>query len=255
MNNIFDLANKTAFITGASGGLGEQFARCLSGAGARVILAARSFNKLQILANELGNAIPIKVNVADRVSVLQALDYLNEAGERIHICINNAGIAKETSIFKSDEKNDFENIMQTNVMGVWYVTKVIANHMKQHNIHGSIINIGSINGDVLPSAKGTSYNLSKAAVMHMTKSLVGELSPHNIRINAISPGFFPTSMTKEANTNKNWLENIKKKIPLGFIPNLSDLDGAILYLASNKVSRYVTGSVIKVDGGISWGKI
>ena len=87
----------------------------------------------------------------------------------------------------------------------------------------------------------------------MTKSLVNELSPYNIRINAISPGFFPTDMTKSSNAD-DFLDNVIKKIPLGFIPKLNDLDGTILYLASNKMSRYVTGTIITVDGGISWCK-
>ena len=123
--------------------------------------------------------------------------------------------------------------------------------MKQHGIHGSIINIASINGAARPSTIGAGYNVSKAAVIHMTKSLVSELSTCNIRINAISPGFFPTDMTKSANTN-GFIDEVAKKIPLGFMPKLSDLDGAILYLASNKASSYVTGSIITVDGGISW---
>jgi NAD(P)-dependent dehydrogenase (short-subunit alcohol dehydrogenase family) len=250
---LFDLKGKTALVTGASSGLGEQFSRCLSGAGARILLAARRVDKLNALAANLGNAKAIQMDVADKSSVLRAFHQLEEAGEKIDICINNAGIAKATSIFDLDEQNDFESIMQTNVMGVWYVTKATVKHMKQQDIHGSIINIGSINGNTLPAATGSSYNASKAAVMHMTKSLVGELSSYHIRINAISPGFFLTDMTKGANANENWVNEIVKKIPLGFSPDLSDLDGAVLYLASNKASRYVTGSIITVDGGISWG--
>jgi NAD(P)-dependent dehydrogenase (short-subunit alcohol dehydrogenase family) len=249
----FDLSGKTALITGASGGLGEAFACCLSQAGVRVILAARRLDQCQILAKELKNAIALEINVADKLSVQKAFKYIESTGEKIDILINNAGIAKSTSVFEGDEDNDFENIIQTNVMGVWYMTKSMANHMKQHGIHGSIINIGSINGEVLPSSIGASYNASKAAVMHLTKSLVNELSPYNIRINAISPGFFPTDMTKSANAD-DFLDDVVKKIPLGFIPKLSDLDGTILYLASNKMSRYVTGTIITVDGGISWCK-
>src|SRR3990167_861141 len=146
MSNIFDLTGKTAFITGASSGLGEQFAHCLSNAGARVILAARRFEKLQDLASKLNNALALNVDVTDKASVQQAFEHLKKSGEKIDICINNAGIAKETPIFELDEHADFESIIQTNIMGVWYVTKAAANQMKTHKIFGSIINIASING-------------------------------------------------------------------------------------------------------------
>ncbi|MBY0281053.1 MAG: SDR family oxidoreductase [Alphaproteobacteria bacterium] len=245
---LFDLIGRTAFITGASNGLGEQFARCLSRAGACVILVARREDRLSALANELKNAFSIEMDMSDKVSIQRGFDMIEQQGERIDICVNNAGIFKETPIFDPDKHNDFECVMQTNLMGVRHVTKAAANHMKNHKIHGSIINIGSINGDGLLTAGATSYNVSKAAVLHITKSLVPELSPYHIRINSISPGYFPSGMTKI----DDWLLN---EIPLGFAPDASDLDGALLYLASNRASRYVTGTCLTVDGGISVGSL
>lgn len=247
----FDLLGKTALITGASGGLGERFARCLSGIGTRVLLTARRFDKIQSLADELGNAVALKMDVTDSTSVKSVFDQLATTEEKIDICINNAGIIKTTPIFDSDEYNDFENILQTNILGVWHVTRATVRHMRHHSIPGSIINIGSINGDASPAVAATSYNISKAAVLHMTKSLVAELSPYNIRINAINPGYFPT---QDAETNQSLEDQIIKKVPLRFIPNLEDLDGMILYLASNNASRYVTGACFTIDGGMSWGK-
>ena len=143
---LFDLNGKTSLITGASSGLGEQFARCLSGAGARVILAARSIDKLNDLAAELHNARAIQMDVSDKQSVKSCFAELEKDSEKIDICVNNAGIFKATPVFEEDHQNDFESVMQTNVMGVWYVTKATANHMKNHGIHGSIINISSVNG-------------------------------------------------------------------------------------------------------------
>jgi NAD(P)-dependent dehydrogenase (short-subunit alcohol dehydrogenase family) len=255
--NLLDLTGKTALITGASRGLGTQIARALSSAGARVVLTARRVDQLEALASELQNSLAIEMDVSNKESVYMAFEKLEKLGEKIDICVNNAGVALLTSIFDPDDQRDqkgyFERVMQTNVMGVWYVTKQVANHMKNHDIQGSIINIGSVNGDAIPAIVGASYNASKAAVMHMTKGLVGELSPHKIRINAISPGFFKTDMTKE--TFETYGDALVKKVPLYYEGNLSDIDGAILYLASNKASRYVTGSTITVDGGISWGGI
>ncbi len=250
--NIFDLSNKTALVTGASGGLGWRFCQILAAAGAHVIAAARRTEKLDELVSSIkqagGSAESLELDVCDFQQVKKQISSFNKP---IDICINNAAIAKLTSVFENDNQNDFESVMQTNVMGLWYVTKVVATDMKDHKIEGSIINIGSINGDAVPAITGAAYNASKAAVMQITKGLVGELSPYKIRINAISPGFFPTNMSKGALERLG--DKLIQKIPLNFFPDLSDLDGTILYLASNKASRYVTGSVITVDGGLSWG--
>lgn len=244
---LFDLKGKTALITGASSGLGEQFARCLSGAGARVLLAARRLDKLSDLATELNNARAIQMNVSDKQSVKSCFAALEQAGEKIDICVNNAGIAALTPIFEEDENDNFESIVQTNLMGVWYVTKAVTNHMKNHGIHGSIINIGSVNGDAIPAKSGAAYCISKAAVIHLTKTLVGELSPHKIRVNCISPGWFRTPM------NGPDIEQIIPLIPYGDIAEPRDLDGLILYLASGNASKYVTGATFTIDGGMSWG--
>lgn len=234
-------------ITGTSSGLGEQFVRTLSDAGSRIILASRRKEKNELLSAELGNAKAIFMDVSDKESVALAFAELEKEGEKIDICVNNAGIGALTPIFDEDHKDDFESIIQTNLMGVWYVTKAVANHMKHHDIPGSIINIGSINGEAIPVKGGAAYSVSKAAVIHLTKTLVGELSPHKIRINCISPGLFRTSKDRP---------NIEQTIPLipyGDIAEPSDLDQLILYLAANDASRYVTGATFTTDGGISWG--
>jgi NAD(P)-dependent dehydrogenase (short-subunit alcohol dehydrogenase family) len=252
---LFDLSRKTALITGASGGFGERFARCLSKAGAYVILAARSLNKIQNLADELEKASVIEMDVSDKNSVNNAFDQLENSNQRIDICINNAGITTTNFIFETNENDDFEKTIQTNLIGTWYVTKAVANHMKNKGISGSIINVGSINGDAVPAFGTAGYNVSKAGIIYLTKSLVGELSPYNIRINSISPGTFPTKMTEWILKDDEIKKKIIKRIPLGFMPNLKDLDGVILFLASNKASRYVTGQTITIDGGNSWGGI
>jgi NAD(P)-dependent dehydrogenase (short-subunit alcohol dehydrogenase family) len=253
MNTIFDLSGQTALITGASSGLGAQFAKSLSAAGARVILVARRLEKLQTLEQEIPNSLPISLDITSKQSISETFETLELQGERISICVNSAGIARQTSIFEDDPQNNFSQIFETNILGLWNITKAAANHMRNHNISGSIINIASVNGQSQPSLMGAAYNASKAAVIQLTKGLVGQLAAHNIRINAISPGFFPTEMT--ADLLKNFEESIRTKIPLNFIPELSDLNGALLFLASKEASRYVTGSTITVDGGISWGGI
>ena len=250
---LHDLNGKTALITGASGGLGEQFARTLNNAGARIILAARRIEKLEAISAGLNDAKAVRTDVADKDSVAGCFSELEKAGEKINICVNNAGIAALTPIFEEDEEGGFESIIQTNLMGVWYVTKAVANHMKDRGIHGSIVNIASINGDAFPYKEATAYAVSKAAVIHMTKSLVVELSRYKIRINCIAPGLVRTPMTEHKLHTEQKRSEFGNMIPLGFVANPQDLDGALLLLASNKHSAYMTGTCITIDGGKSYG--
>lgn len=252
-SDLFNLTNKTALVTGASSGLGEQFARCLSRAGARVIVAARSVEKCGVLAQELKNALSLPMDVADKNSVCQAFQLLENRGERIDICVNCAGIYESTPILDESEEAHFEVMFETNVFGTWYVTKKIALHMKRHQLRGSIINISSVNGSdyLYPGRAG--YCASKAAIIQMTKALVGELGDDGIRINCIVPGLVRTPATEYKLEAEEQCRELKRMIPLHFIAEPSDLDGTLLYLASNKASPYVTGSMITVDGGVSWG--
>lgn len=249
---LFDLKGRTAFVTGASSGLGAGFARALSAAGARVIVAARRKERLELLALELGNAVAIELDVTKEGSVKHAFQVLERNGEKIDICVNNAGTSRNTSVFGSDEEHRFENIIQTNVMGTWYVTKAVAAHMRENHLEGSIINIGSMMGSSNMARRLTAYCISKAAILHMTKVLVGELSPFKIRVNCILPGLFPSELTDFMYERENVLNGFIKMIPLQDMGKQSDLDAALLYFASNKASRYVTGTSLAIDGGASW---
>jgi NAD(P)-dependent dehydrogenase (short-subunit alcohol dehydrogenase family) len=261
MHHLFGLSGKTAFITGASSGLGERFARCLSSAGARVILAARRVDKLKDLASELNNALALSINVAEQASILEAFNQLEEAGERVDICINNAGIAQWTPLFLDEldtydafDKGAIETwdeVMAVNLRGTWLVTQSAAMHMKRHKIPGSIINVASTLGDRRPVAGASAASVSKAGIIHLTKQLVPELSRYNIRINSIIPGMFWSDLTAEQLTKRG--DDIKSKIPLGFIGQVQDFEGAVLFLASHKASGYMTGASLTLDGGASCG--
>lgn len=252
LTQLYDFRGKTALITGASGGLGEQFARCLHARGARVILASRRLDKLKDLCSELGNAKAIEMDVADKNSVISCFSELEATGEKIDICVNNAAVLHSTPIFELDN-NNFENIMQTNVVGAWYVLQCTANHMKNYEINGSIINISSAGADKVSRANVSGYYASKAAIVRLTQNLVHELSPYNIRINAILPGTILTSMTQHRFKSQEDIQNANSKIPLKRVGEPEDLDGIILYLASNNASKYVTGSCFTIDGGMSCG--
>lgn len=250
---FFNLNGKTALITGASSGLGARMAFVLAEHGVKVILASRREDALHAIKKKIPNSSSYLMDVADRRSVHAAFQQIEEDQHRIDICINNAGIGKLTPIFEASSHEDFERMIQTNVMGTWYVTQAIATHMKQHSIAGSIINVSSVNGANKLREDLTGYAVSKAAIIQMTKALVGELSKVNIRINCIAPGLFHTPLTDYKLNTVDAKEEMAQKIPLQFVGSPADLDGTILYLASNDASRYVTGSCLVVDGGVSWG--
>lgn len=251
--SLFDLSNKTALITGASSGLGERFATVLSEAGARVILSARRESILENFAKQLKNARSLPMDVSDKNSVKNAFDSLEADNEKIDIVVCSAGIGGLTPIFDISKTEHFEKIIQTNLVGMWYVIQFAANHMKQHGIAGSIIPISSINGTTRVRENIAGYAASKAGVIQLTKTLTGELARENIRINCIAPGLFHTPMSDYKLHSPELKKEMAEIIPLNFVPGPEDLDGAILYLASNKASRYATGSCITVDGGAAWG--
>lgn len=251
MKNPFGLENKTAIIFGASSGMGKHFAETLSNYGARVILASRRIDELKNQAKNLKNASFIEVDISNKDSIINLFKKLEEQGEKIDICVNTAGVATQTPIF-SEQDDFFEGVIKTNLSGCWYVTKFSAIHMKKHKIHGSIINIGSMMGDVFSGKNLAAYASSKAGVMQLTKVLVNELSEFNIRINCISPGLINTPMTDWKLNDDEKREKVSRQIPVGFIASEKDLDGALLLFASNELSAYITGSCITVDGGKSF---
>jgi NADP-dependent 3-hydroxy acid dehydrogenase YdfG len=136
INAMYNFTDKTVLITGASSGLGAQFATCFSQMGAKVIIAARSVNKLHDLASTSQNVSVTPIDVTDRDSVRNVFQHFSQCGEKIDICINNAAILKPTKIFDEVTNDDFSHMMQTNVVGLWYVTKYAANHMKDNKISG-----------------------------------------------------------------------------------------------------------------------
>ena len=234
------LDGKVTLVTGASTGFGAHFARLLHGAGAEVILAARSLFALEALAAELGEkarAMPLDVTKPKSVAALANLPKLD-------ILINNAGIARAKPALDHDE-DDWDAVVDTNLKGAWLVAQASARIMRA-NGGGSIVNIASILG--LRVAKGViPYAMSKAGVIQMTKGLALELAADGIRVNAIAPGYFHTAI------NDGFWETDRGKAMIARIPQrrlgqLEDLDGALMLLASD-ASRYITGTVITVDGG------
>jgi len=247
--DYFDLHDRVALVTGASSGLGAHFAQTLARAGATVGIAARRRDRLGDLAQAIekngGKAVPLEMDVTDRASIQTALDTLTKAASTPTIVINNAGIARSGSFLEATDE-DTRALFGTNQQAVWDVAQLTTRAMVASSLSGSIINISSILG--LATGSGVaSYATSKAAVAHLTKMLALELAPHQIRVNAIAPGYFTSEMTEDYLKSEHG-QKILKRVPMKRHGHHEELDGILLLLASDR-SSFMTGTIIPVDGG------
>ncbi|MGY3618647.1 SDR family NAD(P)-dependent oxidoreductase [Bradyrhizobium sp. USDA 10063] len=249
MSDPFDVSQETILITGASQGLGRQFARVLSAHGAAVVLAARQTGKLKSLEEEIrgrgGRAAAVQMDVADIAGIGKALDAAEAAFGPVSVLINNAGIAIEKLSTEQTEA-DWDAVINANLKGAYFLATELARRMIARKQEGNIVNIASVLG--LGVMKFLSpYTVSKAGIIQATKVMALELAGNNIRVNALAPGYIDTEMNHDF-----WAtpagEKLTKRIPQRRVGAESDLDGAILLLAS-KASRYMTGTVVTVDGG------
>ncbi|MFK8019551.1 MAG: SDR family NAD(P)-dependent oxidoreductase [Pseudomonadales bacterium] len=248
---LFSLDNKCVLVTGASSGLGEHFARLAAAAGASVALTARRVSRLDALVDEIngqgGRAFSAFMDVAEEGSVGAALEAIEREFQPIDVLANNAGIAFNKPFLETD-RADWKNTLDTNVIGLADVARQTCARMVDGKRGGSIINVGSILG-ARPGNMVPAYGASKAAVIHLSRGMALELARHNIRVNALLPGYIETDLTDMKN-NEQALQRLRKQIPQRRTGEKEDLDGAFLLLASD-ASRYMTGSTITVDGGHS----
>ena len=250
--NLFDLTGKRAFVTGASMGLGRRFGWTLARAGAEVVLAARSVDKLETLGEEIaafgGRFQIVKLDVRDRDAIRRCIDEIERSGP-IGVLVNNAGIA----IVKAPERYedaDWDQVYETNLRAPWTLAQAVIKHRLEDGRPCSIINIASVLG-LRPLGHIPPYAAAKAALINLGRDLCVDLAHKGIRVNALAPGYFETEM------NRDWLkseagEKLKQGIPTGRFGQPEDLDGAILYLASD-ASQFMNGNLLVVDGGHSAG--
>jgi NAD(P)-dependent dehydrogenase (short-subunit alcohol dehydrogenase family) len=245
---LFSLDGQCALVTGASGSLGRHFANVLARAGAAVALAARRLDELEIIAAEIraagGAATAIALDVTDAGSIATAFSAAEEKLGPITLLVNNAGVAVTKPLLEYDEA-DWDKVMDTNLKGAWLVAQEAARRMVEAG-GGNIINIASILG--LRVIGGVSaYCASKAGLIHLTKAMALELGPHGVRVNTLAPGYIETDLNRDffaSNAGRSLIE----RIPHRRLGQLEDLDGSLLLLASD-ASRYMTGTVVTVDGG------
>lgn len=236
---LLDLSEKQALVTGASSGLGQHFAGVLARAGAKVTLAARRVDKVEAVAASLPGATAALLDVTDPNSVAALFDNAS-----FDVVINNAGIALDCRAIETSA-DDFQKVIDTNLTGVFTVARAAAQKMQSHG-GGSIVNIASILG-LRVAGNVAAYAASKAAVVQLTKALALEWARHEIRVNALCPGYIETPINADFFATEAGTAIIKR-IPQRRLGQLTELDAPLLLLAS-EASAYMTGSVLAVDGG------
>jgi len=248
--DMFNLTGRAALVTGASSGLGAQFARALADNGAAVALVARRVERLKDLKAAIegkgGRAAAIEADVTDRAAMAHAFDEAEKAFGTVTVLVNNAGVAQGPMRATDVSPEEWRRVLSVDLDAVFYGAQEAARRMLAAGKPGAIVNIASVLG--FGVAKGTaSYAVAKAGVMQMTKALALELAFKGVRVNAIAPGWFVTEIN-DTYLNGEAGQAMKRDIPMGRFGEAGDLDGALLLLASD-AGRYITGATIVVDGG------
>ena len=252
-NQLFDLTGRTAIVTGASRGLGQYFARALAKAGADLVLTARKRDDLAAFAKEIESlgrrAICLELDVRNQPSIEKFAADAEAACGHLDVLVNNAGcnVRKPALEVTWDEWN---LILDTNLRGSFFVAQAVARRMIPRG-YGRIINIGSVTSVAGYAGLGP-YGASRGGIRQLTMSLADDWGKHGINVNCLAPGWFRTAQNNLMYEDKEWVEYLVERIPLKRPGQPNDLDGAVVFLASES-SRYVTGQTLLVDGGISTG--
>jgi gluconate 5-dehydrogenase len=253
-NELFDLTGQVALVTGTSRGLGQYFARALAKAGADLILTSRKRAALADFEAEMHalgrRVVSLELDVRDHASIQTMTAEAEAAFGQIHILVNNAGcnVRKPALDVTWD---DWNLVLDTNLRGSFFVAQAIARGMVAKG-YGRVINIGSVTS-VFGYAGLAPYGASRGGIRQLTMSLADDWSPHGITVNCLAPGWFKTSQNQMMYEDRAWVEYLVERIPVKRPGIPSDLDGAIVFLAS-EASRYITGQTLLVDGGISIGR-
>ena len=248
--DLFSLQGRVALVTGASSGLGRQFAKALADNGAAVALVARRADRLADMKKAIeaagGRAVAIEADVTDRAAMLRAFDAAEAAFGTVTILVNNAGIAQSSKRAIEVTAEEWRKVLSVDLDAVFYNAQEAARRMLAAKQPGAIVNIASVLG--FGVSKGVAaYATAKAAVVQVTKALAVELAFKGVRVNAIAPGWFVTEINDKYLTGETG-EALKRAIPMGRFGKDGDLDGALLLLASDAGS-YISGATIVVDGG------
>jgi len=251
--NLFDLTGKVAVVTGASRGLGQYLGRALARSGADLVITSRKMPDLKQFQEEIEGlgrqALPLELDLRDADSIRAAADAAACHFGKVDILVNNAGcnVRKPALDVTWD---DWNLVLDTNLRGSFFVAQAFARGMVERR-YGRIINIGSVTS-VFGYAGIAPYCASRGGIKQLTMSLADEWGPHGVTVNCLAPGWFRTKQNAVLYENERWVEYITDRIPLKRPGQPNDLDGAVVFLASD-ASAYITGQTLLVDGGISTG--
>ena len=252
---MFDLTGRVALVTGTSRGLGQGFARALARCGADLVLTSRRQRDLLPFQEEIRGmgrkAVALELDVRDEASITAMAQQAFAAFEAIDILVNNAGCNVRKPALDISWQ-DWNQVLDTNLRGSFFVAKAIVPQMIARG-YGRIINIGSVTS-VAGYAGLAPYTASRGGIRQLTMSLADEWGRHGVTVNCLAPGWFKTDQNKILYEDPDWVEYLVDRIPLKRPGADGDLDGAIVFLASEE-SRYITGQTLLVDGGISTGAV
>ncbi|GAA5997051.1 hypothetical protein JCM5350_001574 [Sporobolomyces pararoseus] len=265
--NLFDVKGKICLVTGGGSGLGEMMATGLVQNGSRVIIASRKEHALKAVAERLSKEGPgsceyIVANLADKAGIDNLCEEVKRRTDKLHVLVNCSGTTYGATFTEFPEKQGWDRVLATNVKALYYTTAGLVDLLAKdsNNIDcARVVNISSIAG-ISPVADGSalaeeghglwSYNASKAAANHLTKSLSVTLAPKNISVNSICPGVYPTNMTRRGFEKEK--ESLLKAQPTGRTGTPEDIAGLLLFLVS-RAGSHITGNVIHTDGGALYG--
>ena len=253
MDPAFDLSGKVAIVTGTSRGLGQYLGRALARAGADLVVTSRDPAALKAFEAEVAGlgrkALPLELDVRSQDSIQRMVSQAVAHFGKIDILVNNAGCNVRKPALEVTWE-DWNLVLDTNLRGTFFVAQAVARHMISKK-YGRIINIGSVTCVAGYAGLGP-YGASRGGVKQLTMSLADDWGIHGITVNCLAPGWFKTAQNAVMYENKEWVEYLTDRIPLKRPGQPHDLDGAVVFLASD-ASAYITGQTLLVDGGISTG--
>ena len=246
----FDLTGKVAVVTGASSGLGQQFARALSEQGCDVAILARRKERLEEFSKELKqngqDCLPVSCDVTDEESIKNAIKAVVDHFGKIDILVNNAGVVEYSSGLHDHTTAQWDKVLDTDLKGVFLMAREVSTIMMKQK-YGRIVSLSSVVG-VMGNAGQVNYAASKSGIIGMTMSLAREVGSRGITVNAVAPGFIQTAMTDVLSDEIK--DQMKSQIPLGSFGNVQDIADAVLFLTSDE-AKYITGQTLHVDGGMA----
>ena len=245
-----DIAGRVALVTGASSGLGERFARVLAAEGAHVAIAARRADRLEALAaavRETGvTVLPVALDITSVPAIRAAAALIERQLGPVELLVNNAGVSRQARL-ETIEEDDYDAVLNTNLKGPFFMAQAVAKQMIAHKIEGRIVNIASIAGE-RAIAQLSTYGMSKAGMIQMTRQMAREWGRYNINTNAICPGYIATEISADylkTEAGARWVAQLPRKR----MGEAEDLDGVLKLLCSGAAARFVNGAIIAADDG------